>query len=43
MGFLPKDQTEAHIYSQYLLENHPRSKVAVLYQEMVSARTTSRA
>ena len=25
MGFLPSYQTEAHIYSQYLLENHPRS------------------
>src|SRR6476659_7557585 len=33
MGFLPSYQTEAHIYSQYLLENHPRSKVAVLYQD----------
>ena len=33
MGFLPSYQTESHIYSQYLLENHPRSKVAVLYQD----------
>jgi ABC-type branched-subunit amino acid transport system substrate-binding protein/TRAP-type uncharacterized transport system substrate-binding protein len=33
MGFLPSYQTEAHIYSQYLLENHPRSKIAVLYQD----------
>jgi len=32
MGFLPSYQTEAHIYSQYILENHPRSKIAVLYQ-----------
>ena len=24
MGFLPSYQTEAHIYSQYILENHPR-------------------
>ncbi len=33
MGFLPSYQTEAHIYSQYLLENYPRAKVAVLYQD----------
>ena len=33
MGFLPSYQTEAHIYSQYILENHPRSKIAVLYQD----------
>jgi branched-chain amino acid transport system substrate-binding protein len=33
MGFLPSYQTEAHIYAQYLLENSPRSKVAVLYQD----------
>ena len=33
MGFLPSYQTEAHIYAQYMLENHPRSKIAVLYQD----------
>ena len=33
MGFLPSYQTEAHIYSHYILENHPRSKIAVLYQD----------
>src|SRR5258707_12522272 len=33
MGFLPSYQSEAHIYSQYLLGNHPRSKIAVLYQD----------
>ena len=26
-------QTEAHIYAQYLLENHPHGKIAVLYQD----------
>nr|WP_247515946.1 ABC transporter substrate-binding protein [Bradyrhizobium sp. 190] len=33
MGFLPSYQTEAHIYSHYILENHPRGKIAVLYQD----------
>jgi branched-chain amino acid transport system substrate-binding protein len=33
MGFQPSYQTEAHIYAQYLLENHPRGKIAVLYQD----------
>ncbi len=33
MGFLPSYQTEAHIYSHYILENYPRSKIAVLYQD----------
>jgi len=32
MGFQPSYQAEAHIYAQYLLENHPHGKVAVLYQ-----------
>jgi branched-chain amino acid transport system substrate-binding protein len=32
MGFQPSYQAEAHIYAQYLLENHPDGKVAVLYQ-----------
>ena len=26
-------QTEGHIYAEYLLENHPRGKIAVLYQD----------
>ncbi len=33
MGFLPTYVAEAQIYAQYLLENHPRSRIAVLYQE----------
>jgi branched-chain amino acid transport system substrate-binding protein len=33
VGFLPTYAAEAHIYAQYLLENHPRSKIAVLYQD----------
>jgi len=33
MGFLPTYVAEAHIYAQYLLENHPRGKIAVLYQD----------
>jgi branched-chain amino acid transport system substrate-binding protein len=32
MGFSPSYQTEAHIYAQYLLENHPKGKIAILYQ-----------
>ena len=33
MGFLPTYVAEAQIYAQYLLENHPRSRIAVLYQD----------
>src|SRR5215218_9154227 len=33
IGFLPTYAAEAQIFAQYLLENHPRSKIAVLYQE----------
>ena len=33
MGWQPSYQTEAHIYAQYLLENYPRGKVAILYQD----------
>ena len=33
MGYLPSYKTEAHIYAHYILENHPRSKIAVLYQD----------
>ena len=32
-GFQPSYQTEGHIYAEYLLENHPRSKIAILYQD----------
>ncbi|MET0676665.1 MAG: ABC transporter substrate-binding protein [Bradyrhizobium sp.] len=33
MGWQPNYQTEGRIYAQYLLENHPRGKIAVLYQD----------
>src|SRR6266446_3531182 len=33
MGWQPSYQTEAHIYAQYLLENHPHGKIAVLSQD----------
>ena len=33
MGFQPSYQTEAHIYAQYLLENHVQGKIAILYQD----------
>jgi branched-chain amino acid transport system substrate-binding protein len=33
MGFQPSYQTEAHIYAQYLLENYPQGKIAILYQD----------
>jgi branched-chain amino acid transport system substrate-binding protein len=33
MGFQPSYQTEAHIYAQHLLENHPQGKIAILYQD----------
>ena len=29
----PNYQTEGHIYAQYLLEKHPRGKIAILYQD----------
>jgi branched-chain amino acid transport system substrate-binding protein len=32
MGFQPDYQREAHIYAEYLLKNHPQSKIGVLYQ-----------
>jgi branched-chain amino acid transport system substrate-binding protein len=32
-GFQPSYQTEGHIYAEYLLENYPRGKVAILYQD----------
>ncbi|HLG81209.1 MAG TPA: ABC transporter substrate-binding protein [Bradyrhizobium sp.] len=34
MGFQPSYQTEAHIYAQYLLEQHPSGgRIAILYQD----------
>src|ERR1700694_5707899 len=33
MGWQPSYQTEAHIYAQYLLENHPRGQMTILYQD----------
>jgi branched-chain amino acid transport system substrate-binding protein len=32
MGWLPSYQSEARVYAQYLLKNHPHGKVGVLYQ-----------
>ena len=32
-GFQPSYQAESHIYAEYLLENHPRGKIAILYQD----------
>jgi branched-chain amino acid transport system substrate-binding protein len=32
MGWQPSYQTEGHIFGQYLLENHPHGKIAILYQ-----------
>lgn len=33
MGFQPSYETEAHVYAQYLLENHAQGRIAVLYQD----------
>jgi branched-chain amino acid transport system substrate-binding protein len=33
MAYTPSYETEAHIYAQYLLETHPRGKIAILYQD----------
>jgi branched-chain amino acid transport system substrate-binding protein len=32
MGWQPSYQTEAHIYANYILQNKPNAKIAVLYQ-----------
>jgi branched-chain amino acid transport system substrate-binding protein len=32
MGWLPSYQSEARVYAQYLLKNHPQGKIGVLYQ-----------
>jgi branched-chain amino acid transport system substrate-binding protein len=33
MAYTPSYETEAHIYAQYLLENQPGGKIAILYQD----------
>jgi len=33
VGFNPSYPVEAHIYAQFLLENYPKAKIAVLYQD----------
>ena len=33
ISFTPNYETEAHIYAQYLLENYPNGKIAILYQD----------
>lgn len=32
MGWAPSNQSEGHIYAQYLRRNHPYGKIAILYQ-----------
>ena len=32
IGFNPNYQSEAHVYAQYILENYPNAKIAILYQ-----------
>jgi branched-chain amino acid transport system substrate-binding protein len=32
MGWFPSYQSEAHIYAEYLLKNHPQGKIGILYQ-----------
>jgi branched-chain amino acid transport system substrate-binding protein len=32
MGWQPNYQSEAHIYAEYLLKDHPQGKIGVLYQ-----------
>jgi branched-chain amino acid transport system substrate-binding protein len=32
MGWVPSFQSEAHIYAEYLLKNHPQGKIGILYQ-----------
>jgi ABC-type branched-subunit amino acid transport system substrate-binding protein len=32
MAYNPNYQSEAHIYAQYVLKNHPNAKIAILYQ-----------
>ena len=32
MGWQPNYQSEGRIYAEYLLKNHPRGKIAILYQ-----------
>jgi branched-chain amino acid transport system substrate-binding protein len=32
IGFSPSFQSEAHVYAQYILQNYPAAKIAILYQ-----------
>ena len=32
IGFQPNYRTEAHIYARYILQNKPKAKIAILYQ-----------
>src|SRR6266446_3633906 len=32
MGWQPNYQSEGRIYAEYLMKNHPRGKIAILYQ-----------
>src|SRR5437879_13622691 len=32
IGWQPNYQSEGHIYAQYLLDNHPNDKIAILFQ-----------
>jgi branched-chain amino acid transport system substrate-binding protein len=32
IGYQPNYESEAHIYAEYLLKNHPQGKIGVLYQ-----------
>jgi branched-chain amino acid transport system substrate-binding protein len=38
MGWQPTYQIEGHIYANYLLQNHPNGKIAILYQNDDSGR-----
>jgi branched-chain amino acid transport system substrate-binding protein len=40
MGWQPNYQSEARIYAEYLLKNHPQGKVGVLSRMTTPARTT---
>jgi branched-chain amino acid transport system substrate-binding protein len=38
MGWQPSYQVEGHIYARYIMDNYPKAKVAVLYQNDDSGR-----
>jgi branched-chain amino acid transport system substrate-binding protein len=40
MGFQPSHRTEAQIYAKYILKEKPNAKIAILYQNDDSVRTT---